>query len=368
MTLTIDIEHALPAFELKARLEIGDGLTALFGPSGAGKTTIINLVAGLVRPDRGRISFNGTVWADAGQKIFVPPHRRRVGYVFQDARLFPHLSVEGNLLYGQRFVPRAERRESLDQVADLLGLKPLLTRRPAVLSGGEKQRVALGRALLTSPHVLLMDEPLSALDNALKAAIMPYIERVRDEAGVPILYVSHSTEEVARLATRVVTVRDGRASVIGEPGDLARALPGIEGITGAGSFLHARIESQFREEGLTAASSPAGPLFLRYTDLPIGAAVRVLVPSSDIVVAVEPVGAVSTLNRLKGTIVSLEVNGTGVTLRIDCNGEVLSADVTKRSAASLSLAPGLAVTLLLKALSIGPEALFRATALGDLPG
>ncbi len=269
------------------------------------------------------------------------------------------MSVAGNLHYGQRFAPRREAPENFDRVVDLLGLRPLLARRPARLSGGEKQRVALGRALLASPRLLLMDEPLSALDNALKAAILPYIERIRDETGVPILYVSHSTEEVARLATRVISVQGGKVEALGAPGDLLQSLPAIDGLNRAGSFLHARVTEQHAADGLTMAECRAGQLTLRYLDLPVGAEIRVFVPAGDIIIATEPVGSVSTLNRLKGKVVQMQDTGPALLLHIDCAGDMLSAEVTRRSAEMLGLVEGREVVLLFKALSVGAEGLFR---------
>ncbi|SMC91982.1 molybdenum ABC transporter ATP-binding protein [Rhizobium sp. RU36D] len=359
MSLSLDIAHDLPSFELRADLDIGPGLTALFGPSGSGKTTLINLVAGLIRPDRGSILFDGEVWATVDGGVFVPPHRRRIGYVFQDGRLFPHMSVAGNLRYGQRFAPRGEKPDSFTRVVDLLGLGPLLDRRPAKLSGGEKQRVALGRALLASPRLLLMDEPLSALDNSLKSAILPYIERIRDEADVPILYVSHSIEEVSRLATRVISVQGGKVEALGAPDALLQSLPAIDGLNRAGSFLHARVTGQNKADGLTMAACRAGQVYLRHQDLPVGAEIRVFVPSGDIIVATEPVGAVSTLNRLSGKVVLMEQTGAGTMLHVDCAGDLLTAEVTRRSAEMLGLAQGREVVLLFKALSVGADSVLH---------
>lgn len=362
MSLIVDIVHRRGSFELAADFTLSGGLTVLFGPSGSGKTTIINLVSGLLRPTQGRIVMGETVWADAEKRIFLPPYRRRIGYVFQEGRLFPHMTVRQNLAYGRRFVPRAERRDDFDHVVDLLGIGHLLEGRPARLSGGEKQRVALGRALLASPRLLLMDEPLSALDGELKAAILPYIERIRDEVGIPILYVSHSQEEVARLATRIVAVREGRTRLIAAPGEAMALLPAIAGLSGAGSFLHARVIAQHREEGMTVAECGAGRLFLRYADLEIGRSVRVFVPAADIILATDPIDAISTLNRFAGVVTSLDDNGGGISVGIDCHGERLVADVTRRSASVLGLEAGKPVTVLFKAMSVGPQALFRVSA------
>jgi molybdate transport system ATP-binding protein len=207
--LTVDCGVTLGDFALDVQFTAGPGITVLFGPSGAGKTTILSLVAGLIRPDRGRIVLDGDVLADAAAGVFVPAHQRRIGLVFQDAQLFPHLTVAQNLAFGGWFNPRSNGLRA-ETVVDVLGIGHLLERRPARLSGGEKSRVALARALLSSPRFLLMDEPLSALDEEKRQAILPLVERVRDEFGVPMLYVTHAREEAVRLAQRVVRVDHGR--------------------------------------------------------------------------------------------------------------------------------------------------------------
>jgi len=213
--LTVDCGVTLGDFPLNARFTAGPGITVLFGPSGAGKTTVLSLVAGLIRPDRGRIALNGNVLCDVAAGVFVPAYKRRIGLVFQDAQLFPHLTVAQNLAFGGWFNRQSNglRRET---VVDVLGIGHLVERRPARLSGGEKSRVALARALLSSPRYLLMDEPLSALDEDKRTAILPLIERVRDEFGVPMLYVTHARDEAQRLARRVIRLADGRV-VADEP-------------------------------------------------------------------------------------------------------------------------------------------------------
>jgi molybdate transport system ATP-binding protein len=201
----------------------GTGVTALFGRSGAGKTSIINMVAGLVRPDEGRIIVNGKTYFDSEREVNVRPEQRRLGYIFQDGRLFPHLSVKSNLTYGMKLVPPAERFISFDQVVELLGIQHLLHRRPAKLSGGEKQRVAIGRAILTSPHLMLMDEPLASLDNERKSEVLPFIAELPREFSVPILYVTHSVEEIVTLAHYVVMIDAGRVIGLGETVELVRS-------------------------------------------------------------------------------------------------------------------------------------------------
>ena len=214
--LSLDVEKRLGAFQLAAKFETEARVTALFGPSGAGKTTIINMIAGLIAPDRGRIMYRGKVLFDAAGKVNLPPHRRQFGYVFQDGRLFPHLTVRGNLEYGRRMFRLKRDAGELERIIAMLDIAHLADRRPGRLSGGERQRVAIGRALLIRPQLLLLDEPLASLDAARKAEIMPYLERLRDEAQVPMIYVTHQADDARRLASAVVRVEAGRVAAVGE--------------------------------------------------------------------------------------------------------------------------------------------------------
>ena len=213
--LAVDVEKRLGEFTLAAKFEVAGGATALFGPSGAGKTSIANLIAGLLRPDRGRIALDGVVLFDAATRIDVPPHRRRVGYVFQEGRLFPHMSVRRNLDFGRWMSGLARDEAATRHIVELLDLGRLLDRRPGKLSGGERQRVAIGRALLMRPRLLLLDEPLASLDAARKREILPYLMRLRDEEKVPMLYVSHFADEVRHIATQVVRLEEGRVAAQG---------------------------------------------------------------------------------------------------------------------------------------------------------
>jgi len=208
--LAVEVEKQLGTFKIAVRFQATGGATALFGPSGAGKTSVVNMIAGLLRPDRGRIALDDTVLFDATARIDVPPHRRRIGYVFQEGRLFPHLSVRQNLDYGRRMSSQSRDAAEFDHVVSLLDIGHLLERRPRALSGGERQRVAVGRALLMRPRLLLLDEPLASLDAARKREILPYLVRLRDEAAVPIVYVSHSAAELRRIATHVVRLEAGK--------------------------------------------------------------------------------------------------------------------------------------------------------------
>jgi len=213
--LALDVEKQLGALSLAAGFQIAGGATALFGPSGAGKTSLINMIAGLLKPDRGCIVLDDTILFDAAKAINVPPHRRRIGYVFQEGRLFPHLSVWQNLDYGRRMSGRSRDAAEFERIAALLGITHLLQRRPRMLSGGERQRVAIGRALLMQPRLLLLDEPLASLDAGHKGEILPYLMRLRDEAAVPMVYVSHIAAEVRQIATHIVRLDQGRVADIG---------------------------------------------------------------------------------------------------------------------------------------------------------
>src|SRR3954464_2159654 len=214
--LSVDVEKQLGDFAIRAKFEAPDGVTALFGPSGSGKTSIINMVAGLLTPDRGRIAVNGTLLCDSARCVSLPPHRRHIGYVFQDGRLFPHMTVTQNLDYGRRMYRLPHNTKTQTRVVEMLDIGHLLERRPAKLSGGERQRVAIGRALLIQPRLLLLDEPLASLDAARKREIFPYLLRLRDEA-VPMIYVSHHAAEVKRIATTIVRIESGRVIGIGGP-------------------------------------------------------------------------------------------------------------------------------------------------------
>jgi molybdate transport system ATP-binding protein len=315
-------------------------------------------VAGLLRPDRGRIAVDDWVLLDTDTRRNLAPHRRRIGYIFQEGRLFPHLTVRQNLAYGRWFAPRDARTESLDRVVDLLGIGHLLTRRPGALSGGEKQRVAIGRALLAAPRLILADEPLAALDEARKAEILPYFERLRDEVSVPILYVSHSSAEVARLATTVVALKAGRVAAFGPPaqvlGDVA-----VMGARGAASVLTARVVAH-NADGLSELATAAGSLWLPRVAQAPGATLRLRIAAQDVILSNERPNGLSALNILAGTIVDIRLGegpGALVTLAIGPgpDGDRLAARVTRRSAEGMGLAPGRTCHAIIKTVAIAPE-------------
>ncbi len=353
--LSVAVRHRLGSFALDVAFEAPAGVTALFGRSGSGKTTVVGAIAGLLHPRHGRVALGGVPLLDTERGLSVPRHRRRIGTVFQEGRLFPHLSVRQNLLFGRWFAPRGEAGADVDAVVEMLGLGPLLARRPARLSGGEKQRVAIGRALLSRPRLLLMDEPLSALDESRKAEILPYIERLRDEAAVPIVYVSHSVAEVARLADTLVVLDDGRVTAAGPAAEILGRLDVVPlaGSREAGAVLEARVAAQDERFGLTTLSTPAGALRVPCVDLPIGTALRIQIPARDVLLSrAAPIGT-SALNVLPAVVAEVpEAAGATVDLRLDCGGVALVARITRLSLGEMGLAPGVPVFAVVKSVAL----------------
>lgn len=354
MTLALQVRHRFEGFELDVDVKAPPGVTVLFGPSGSGKTTLVNAVAGLLRPDAGRIAVDNWALLDTTARCFLPPHRRRIGYVFQEGRLFPHLTVRQNLLYGRWFAPRAARPESLDRVIDLLGIGHLLGRRPGALSGGEKQRVAIGRALLSAPRLILADEPLAALDEARKAEILPYFERLRDEVSVPILYVSHSSAEVARLATTVIAMQEGRVAAMGPPEQVLADVTAV-GVRDVASVLRARVVAH-HADGLSELATAGATLHLpRVAEAP-GTMLRVRIGASDVILAREAPTGLSALNILHGTIAEIQPGrGPAARVVLALDDEHLTARITQRSVAALGLEPGQPCYAILKSVAIAPK-------------
>ncbi|KIN63859.1 Molybdenum transport ATP-binding protein ModC [Sulfitobacter noctilucicola] len=362
MTLEVQITHRAGDFSLDTRFIADEGITALFGRSGAGKTTVINAVAGLLQPDAGRIAVHGEVMFDSKNAVFVPPAKRRLGYVFQDARLFPHLSVRENLQFGARYSPADAKGPDQDSVCTLLGLTPLLDRAPATLSGGEKQRVALGRALLSKPRMLLMDEPLASLDGARKQEILPYLERLRDgPLRLPILYVSHAVDEVARLADTLVLLEAGRVQKAGPLMDVMAdpaAVP-LLGVREAGAVIEATVMAH-ADDGLTRLKFSGGDLHLPGVQAEVGAKVRLRVLAQDVLVSRDrPVG-LSALNILPVTVQAVHLgNGPGAAVVLQAGKDQLLSRITTRAVKELELEPGQPCFAVIKATSVAPISIGR---------
>ena len=351
MSLSVALSHDFPGFKLDVTFEAPPGLTALFGKSGSGKTSVINAVAGILHPDHGRISADQTLLLDTAKAINLPPHRRRLGYVFQDARLFPHLNVRQNLTYGRWFAPRSQGPH-FDDIIDLLGLNALLHRRPETLSGGEKSRTAIGRALLSNPALFLMDEPFAALDEPRKAELLPYIEALRDHTKIPILYVSHALAEVARLATTIVVLDHGKtlragpaADLLADP-DLAPAL----GIRDAGAILSATVTAQ-DPDGLTELHTKGGPIWLPKIAAAPGTMLRIRIAAQDVILSRQRPEGLSALNILAATVSEIRQSDDGALIQLGLGTEHLLARITNRSAASLNLRPGQAIFAIVKSVA-----------------
>ncbi|MBW7900977.1 MAG: molybdenum ABC transporter ATP-binding protein [Rhodocyclaceae bacterium] len=346
---------AYPGFALDVDLALpGHGISALFGVSGSGKTTLLRTVAGLEKGATGRVVVGGEVWQDSAKDVFVPTHRRPLGMVFQDAALFPHLSVRANLGFGLTRSGGGADGVARAPVVELLGIGHLLDRRPGTLSGGEQQRVAIARALLAKPRLLLMDEPLAALDEQRKAEFLPWLEKLHDELEIPVLYVSHALHEVARLADHLVLLQDGRAIAAGPLGEVLPRLDlplsrgeesfvVVAATVGAYDERYALARLDFDGQTLWAPSPPR----------PTGAAVRVRIQARDVSLATTPQHDSSILNSLSGRIAALDEQPPGrVLARLDVGGAALLARLTKKSLDQLGLAVGHAVHAQIKSVAL----------------
>jgi molybdate transport system ATP-binding protein len=342
------------------------GVVALFGRSGCGKTTLVNLLAGLLPAQQGRICVDGQVWLDTSAGINLPTEQRRVGYVFQESRLFPHYSVRGNLLYGAHRQPGgAVAAAQLDEIVDLLALAPLLTRRPGGLSGGEKQRVALGRALLSQPRLLLLDEPLSSLDAARRDEVLPYLERLRDQLRIPMIFVSHQFDEVLRLATEVIVLEGGQRVAQGDLSSISRspALRAIVGPQALGAVVDGWVqESETPGSGLTEIRVGNGTLRLQHRGAQAGQRVRVQLLARDLILASQEPRGLSVRNQLRGTVQSISADADSDLVEIDIGGATVVARITQEATLELQLQTGLAVWVLVKSVSIQGYAYSRPTA------
>ncbi len=354
--LRLSVLKRWAGFTLRAELEAPTpGVVALFGRSGCGKTTVVNIISGLLQPDEGRVELDGVVLTDTRARLRVPVERRRIGYVFQDARLFPHLGVLANLRYGMRRAPRAGRAIGLDEVLALLGLEPLLGRRPYQLSGGERQRVALGRALLSQPRLLLLDEPLAALDAARREEVLPYLETLRDRLSIPMVFVSHQLDEVLRLATHVALMDSGEIVASGTLSDISlrpelRAIVGSEAV---GAVLDGVVTHVDTGHGMADVQIGTGTLHISVPEARVGAQMRIQLLARDIILATEPPRGLSVRNAVEGVITELSADlGQAVLVKVDIGaGASVLSRVTRNATEALGLRAGMPVWVLVKAVS-----------------
>ena len=354
LTLLVRLRHRFPGAVMDMAFEVPTpGLTAIFGPSGAGKSTIIAAVAGLLRPDQCRIVLDGVVLADTDTGMWVPPEARRSGLVFQDARLFPHMSVETNLRYGMRRAPAGPI--AFDDIVSMLGIGALLQRRPHTLSGGERQRVAIGRALLAQPRLLLMDEPLASLDTARKAEILPYLTRIKTGLHLPILYVTHAMEEVARLADAIVLVETGNVIAVGGlPSMTARGDLSLARREDAAAVLEARVLAHDPSRQLSHIEAGGAELLVPLLDAPPGTLVRVRIPAREVILARESPSATSIHNIVAGTVraVSFDPARHAALVEIALADGAILARVTPDAVVRLALSDGVSVLALIKSVAI----------------
>lgn len=366
MTVSVNIRKTLGVLTIDAWFECAGGVTALFGKSGAGKTSIVQMLAGLMTPDNGQIVIDGTPVYDSATGLNMAPERRRVGYVFQDARLFPHMTVRRNLEYGMRRSRKRDATEDVagdgagagagfDDVVDVLAIGPLLDRQPHLLSGGEKQRVALGRALLSAPRLLLMDEPLAALDAERKWEVLPFIDRIRREFATPVVYVSHSIEEILQIADTMVLIANGGVSAAGPVEDVLNRpdLLRAAGDGNAGSVIAVRTTGIDPAYGIATLAFAGGAFRVTAPDLAIGESLRIRVRARDVTLATERPQNVSVLNVFEGTVGTVStMHGPQVDVSVDVGGAVIWSQITRKSLDDLALQPGAKVFAMVKAVAI----------------
>jgi len=361
MNLSVNFDVSFPGFHLQTRLLVPEsGVTVLFGPSGSGKTTLLRCLAGLERSPSGFMQFGETLWQDEARGIFVPVHERSIGLVFQEPRLFPHLSVCSNLLYGFKRIPVHERRIFLDDVVEILNIGHLLDRRPRFLSGGEGQRVAIGRALLTSPRLLLMDEPLASLDSQRKHEILPYIRRLQTTWGIPIIYVSHSLEEILQLVDTVILLKEGKVVAEGPAKKVFSQLD-LRGIINSeilGAIFDTRVIAHEPEFGLTRVQFMDHQLHVPRQEAKVGQSLRLHIHSSDVSIVTSPPDIrTSVLNIMPARVMEvgpMDPTGYSVDIKLDV-GQALLATITRKSLANLGIEPGQRVYAHIKAIKMVHE-------------
>ncbi len=353
MTIEARFHLSRGGFQLKAELSIpGRGITALFGPSGCGKTTLLRAIAGLERSSGSFLKISDSIWQD--DNCFLPPWQRPLGYVFQEASLFPHLNIQRNLEYGMSRVPAAERRVAFSQAVELLGISQLLDRDPAGLSGGERQRVAIARALLTSPRLLLMDEPLAALDLNSKTEILPFLERLHEELEIPVIYVSHSPKEVARLADHLVLMERGRTRASGPIAEMLTRpdLPLSKGDLAA-AVIEAEICGHEPEFHLTHLRFSGGEFTIVEKTPESGGHLRLRILARDVSLTLEPQSGTSILNIFSARVIAVTEEDTArVMVSLDIGGTTILSRITRKSAVALQLKPGTRVQAQVKSIAV----------------
>ena len=354
MSVSVQIRQGLGDFALDVAFEGEGGVTALFGPSGSGKTSVINAIAGLSRPDTGHIRVGERVLFDSEKDIYVAPHKRRIGYVFQEPRLFGHMSVQQNIDYGR---PVRSQSTPMDAGLAALGIDHLMERHPRDLSGGEAQRVAIARALMSQPEVLLMDEPLAALDEARKAEFLPYLQALVAKTSLPVFYVSHAMAEVAQLADQLVVMRDGRVARSGPLAQILSDPAAISdiGVREAGAILNVTVAQCEASDGLSELATSAGRLFLPRVQVGDGTSMRVRIRASDVILSKDKPDGLSALNILPCTVTHLhEGQGPGVAVALRSGEDALMARITRRSARAMGLRAGLSCYAVIKSVSVAP--------------
>ena len=353
--LKVALKHVFPSLSIDIQFEVEKNcITALFGKSGSGKTSILNIISGLVKPDYGYIEIDNNITLDTKNNIFIPPHKRNIGYIFQDSRLFPHLNVLSNLKYGMNSINTKHPIIQLDKVINTLELENLLKRKPSKLSGGEKQRVAIARSLLTCPRVLLMDEPLASIDSQMRAEILPFIEGLQNEFKITVLYVSHSIEEVIRLADKMILISEGEKEAQGSVEQIMSRLD-LYPLTGrfdAGAVISAKVEGFDKQFELLSLSFEGGTLLVNASNLPIGKHVRTHIRARDVSLSLKSPSKNSILNIFKGNIIEINSNsGPQLEIKVDI-GVPIIARITRKSFEEMHLSIGTTVYAMIKAVAI----------------
>jgi len=344
------------AFQLSVDLSLpGSGITVLFGHSGSGKTTLLRCIAGLERAPQGFLEVNGCCWQDSERDLFLPTYKRSLGYVFQEANLFPHLTVQGNLNYGLKRIKKNPDKVKFKQTIELLGIGHLMERMPGYLSGGERQRVAIARALVLNPEVLLMDEPLASLDFKRKQEVLPFLNRLHEQLNIPVLYITHSQQEVAQLADHLVILADGRTIASGPPADTLTRLdmPLAQDKQQANTVWQATVAEHEPAYHLTHVSFDGGSLSLPAVDAEVGTELRVQIYARDVSIVLEAPNATSILNVLPAIVTGIADDGEGRSvIRLKVGRQILLAHITSKSAFLLKLKNGMGVYAQIKGTSI----------------